>query len=231
MIEEILPRRVAAAEAMEDPPGLVLFPQEAALLAGAADKRRREYATARACARAALGKLGLPPVPILPGPSGAPQWPAGIAGSITHCSGYRACAVGWKRDVLAIGIDAEPWQPLPEGVLGAIATRADYAHLRRLEAARPSVPWDRLLFSAEEAVYKAWSALTGRRLNFADASVEIDPVGGTFAVRLLIAGPVVGGHRISGFPGRWLIRDGLVIAAVVAAAEARDMTHDERSTG
>src|SRR5262249_17943567 len=148
-----------------------------------------------------------------------------------HCSGYRACAVGWKRDVMAIGIDAEPLQPLPEGVLGAVATRADYAHLRRLEAARPSVPWDRLLFSAKEAVYKAWSALTGRRLNFPDASVAIDPVGGTFAVHPLIAGPVVGGRRISGFPGRWLIRDGLVIAAVIAAAEAPTVIHDERSTG
>jgi 4'-phosphopantetheinyl transferase EntD len=132
---------------------------------------------------------------------------------------------------MAIGIDAEPQQPLPEGVLGALATRADYAHLRRLEAARPYVPWDRLLFSAKEAVYKAWCALTGLRLNFADVSVEIDPVGGTFAASLLGAGPVVGGRRISGFPGQWLVRDGLVITAVVAAAEARDMTHDERSTG
>jgi 4'-phosphopantetheinyl transferase EntD len=230
MIEEILPRCVAAAEAMNDPPGVVLFPEEAAVLAGAADERRREYATARACARAALRKLGLPPVPILPGPTGAPQWPAGVAGSITHCSGYRACAVGWKRDVMAIGIDAEPQEPLPEGVLGAVATSADYAHLRRLEAAKPSVPWDRLLFSAKEAVYKAWCALTGHRLNFADASVEIDPVGGTFAARLLIAGPVASGRRISGFPGRWLVRDGLVITAVVAAAGALDVTHDERST-
>ena len=50
--------RVAAAELFEDPPGLRPHPQEEALIARAVDKRRREFTSARHCARVALGELG-----------------------------------------------------------------------------------------------------------------------------------------------------------------------------
>ena len=97
MIADILPSPVAAEEAFDDAGEVVLFPEEQAVIANAVDKRRLEFTTARACARVALGKLGLPPVPIVPGPRGAPRWPAGVVGSITHCAGYRACAVARDR--------------------------------------------------------------------------------------------------------------------------------------
>ena len=84
--------------------------------------RRRDYATVRSCARACLGRLGYPPVPILPGVGGAPTWPAGIRGSMTHCAGYAAAAVGPTPRISTIGIDAEPDAPLPDGVLGLVAT-------------------------------------------------------------------------------------------------------------
>jgi len=90
VIEDLLPPQVAVAEEFGNVPYVVLFPEEEAVIANAVDKRRREFATARACARAALAKLGLPPVPIVPGFRGAPQWPSGVVGSITHCAGYCA---------------------------------------------------------------------------------------------------------------------------------------------
>ena len=108
MIEEILPPAVAAAEAFGDRPDAELFPEEHAVMGRATGKRRGEFATGRACARDALARLGRPPVAILPGDRGAPGWPPGIVGSITHCAGYRAAAVGPAADVLAIGLDAEP---------------------------------------------------------------------------------------------------------------------------
>ena len=46
--------------------------------------------------------------------------------------------------------------------------------------------WDRLLFSAKEAIYKAWYPLTGRWLGFEDASLLFDPSSGTFEGRILI---------------------------------------------
>ncbi len=175
---------------------------------------------------------GLPPGPIVPGPGGAPQWPPGVVGSITHCAGYRACVVARARDVLTIGLDAEPHDALPDGVLGAIAHGDEEARLAELAATRPDVCWDRILFCAKESVYKAWFPLTQRWLGFAEASVAIDPVNRTFAARLLVDGPVVDGAVIGGFEGRWLVRDGLILAAIVVTADGRGASwlpgHQER---
>ena len=116
MIEEILPAEVAAVEARADPPDVMLFPEEEAVIAKAVDKGRREFSTVRHCARLALATLGLPRSPLLPWERGAPQWPVGVVGSMTHCAGYRAAAVARARDVVTIGIDAEPHAVLPDGV-------------------------------------------------------------------------------------------------------------------
>jgi 4'-phosphopantetheinyl transferase EntD len=215
MIGDILPPEVAVNEAFGDVPDVVLFPAEEAVIAQAVDKRRREFATARACARAALAKLGLPPVPIVPGLRGAPQWPSGVVGSITHCAGYRASAVARDRDVVTVGLDAEPHDDLPPGVLAAVASGGEQARLAALAAVQPQVCWDRLLFSAKESVYKAWFPLTMRWLNFEDACVDFDRAARTFTARLLVDGPVVNGARLTGFDGRWLARDGLILTAIV----------------
>ena len=132
MIEVILPPEVAAEEAFGDLPDVALFPEEEAVIARAVDKRRNEFTTARGCARVALARLGLPPVPIVPGLRGAPQWPSNVVGSITHCAGYRACAVARDRDVVTIGLDAEPHDVLPDGVLGAVASAQEQARLAAL---------------------------------------------------------------------------------------------------
>jgi 4'-phosphopantetheinyl transferase EntD len=179
------------------------------------DKRRREFTTARACARAALAKLGIPPAPIVPGLRGAPQWPPGVVGSITHCAGYRASAVALDRDIVTIGLDAEPHDTLPDGVLRAVASPAEQARLTELATASPHLCWDRMLFCAKETVYKAWFPLTGRWLGFEDATVDFDPVNSTFSARLGVDGPVVNGEMLTGFDGRWLVSGGLIITAIV----------------
>jgi 4'-phosphopantetheinyl transferase EntD len=220
MIEEILPSGVVPAEAFDelppDPaePATLPFPEETAAVARAVPRRQREFATVRACARRALGALGLPPVPLLPGRRGAPQWPEGVVGSMTHCDGYRAAAVAHASDTLAIGIDAEPNGPLPDGVLAAVALPRERAQVRALGGTDPEVRWDRLLFSAKESVFKTWYPLTGRELDFDEADIELDPAAGTFTARLLVPGPVVAGRPLDGFTGRWLARDGLVVTAI-----------------
>lgn len=218
MIDDIVPPQVVVEEAFGDVPHVMLFPDEEAVIANAVEKRRSEFATARACARAALAKLGVPPVPIVPGLRGAPQWPPGVVGSITHCAGYRASAVARDLDVVTIGVDAEPHGELPHGVLEAIASRSEQGKLAALAAAMPHVCWDRMLFSAKESVYKAWFPLTRRWLGFEDASVTIDPVNQTFTARLLVDGPVVNKAVLTGFNGRWLVSDGLIVTAIVILA-------------
>jgi 4'-phosphopantetheinyl transferase EntD len=211
VIEEILPAAVAAVEAFDDPPDALLYPEEEAVVARAVDKRQREFTSARVCARAALATLGLPPAPILPGQRGAPGWPNGVVGSMTHCSGYRAAALAHARDVLTIGIDAEVHEALPAGVLDLVSVPDERPRLRRLAADEPAVCWDRLLFSAKEAVYKAWFPLTRAWLDFTEADLTLHRSGG-FSARLLVPGPV------SGFEGRWLVRDGLLLTAIAVPA-------------
>jgi 4'-phosphopantetheinyl transferase EntD len=214
MLEEILPPQVAAVEAFGDVLDIVLFPEEEAALGRAADKRRREFTTARACARTALARLGVPAVPIVPGLRGSPQWPPGVVGSMTHCAGYRASAVALAADVRTLGVDAEPDHSLPTGVLDAIATADERDGLCALASAAPELSWDRLLFSAKESVYKAWFPLTRRWLGFEEAVITIDPADGTFTARLLVAGPVLDDLRLTAFKGRWLARRGLVLTAI-----------------
>ncbi|MBX6384282.1 MAG: 4'-phosphopantetheinyl transferase, partial [Microbispora sp.] len=112
MISEILPPWVASAESFGDVPEETLLPEERPFIAQAVDRRRREFVTGRHCARLALARIGVPPGPIPRGERGAPVWPAGTVGSITHCSGYRAAAVAPAHLARAIGIDAEPHEPL-----------------------------------------------------------------------------------------------------------------------
>jgi 4'-phosphopantetheinyl transferase EntD len=218
VIEEILPPTAAVADTFADIPGIVLFPEEEAAISRAVDKRRREFSTARACARQALAKIGVPAAPIVPGERGAPQWPPGVVGSMTHCPGYRAAAVARASDIVTIGLDAEPDDALPDGVLGAIAAAGEQAMLTQLMAAPSPVSFDRLLFSAKESVYKAWYPLTGRWLGFEDAAVVISPGDGRFTARLLVPGPVVNGAALTEFSGRWLARNGLVVTAIAVPA-------------
>lgn len=225
MIEAILPSTVIAVEAHEDRADVVLFPTEEAAVGRAVEKRRREFATARACAREAFARLGLPASAVINGESGEPRWPAGVVGSITHCEGYRACAIARSTDVVTIGIDAEPHAALPEHLLADIAGSRELAWLERRKRDTPNVHWDRLLFSAKESVYKAWFPLAKRWLGFEDAIVAVDAAVATFTVQLLVPGPRLDGRALTGFCGRWLVRGGLVLTAIAlpAAPARRDL--------
>ncbi len=221
MIGELLPGTVVVVESYDhgDASHGPLYPQEEELVARAVPKRRREFTAVRSCARRAMEKLGVPAQAVLSGERGAPRWPDGVAGSMTHCEGYCAAALVRAGDLASLGIDAEPDGPLPEGVLRGVALPGEAERLRRLEAERPGVHWDRLLFSAKESVYKAWFPLTGRWLDFAEADISISVAAGgawrgEFRAELLVPGPVVDGRSVGCFDGRWVARGGLLATAV-----------------
>ncbi|MEU6819257.1 4'-phosphopantetheinyl transferase superfamily protein [Streptomyces atriruber] len=206
---------VTVVETHDDPADAVLFPEEEAVVANAVAKRRNEFTTVRHCARTALARIGVPPAPILPGHRGAPGWPDGVVGSMTHCAGYRAAVVARAGEVISVGIDAEPGEPLRDpDVLNLVADETERAVLASLGSRQPATPWDRLLFSAKESVYKTWFPLTGRWLGFEDARVEL-AADGTFTARLLVEGPMVQGVELKGFSGRWIVRDGIAATAIV----------------
>jgi 4'-phosphopantetheinyl transferase EntD len=212
VIERILPPGVACSASLSDDISTSLYPGEAALMRGAAEARLREFATARTCARLAIAQLGLPAGPILRGVWREPIWPPGVVGSITHCSGYRAAAVAKQRDVLSVGIDAEPDEQLPPGILELVAVAQEQAWLA---SARPGVHWDRLLFSAKESVFKAWFPLARAWLGFEQAVVTFHPTECTFHVRLLVPLPVLFGVGLQILTGRFLVWNGVLLTSIV----------------
>lgn len=214
MIAEILPQHVASCAVFHDLPYEVLGQQEEVAISGAVEQRRREFATVRACARTALARLGVPAAPIPRGQRGAPQWPTGVVGSMTHCEGYRAAAVALARDVAAIGIDAEPNSALPKEVLGLVSHPQERLQVDELASSCAGVHWDRLLFCAKEAVFKAWYPATRRELDFQDAVITIDASRGLFTARLLMEELVLDGRAIRELPGRWLSENGLLATSI-----------------
>jgi 4'-phosphopantetheinyl transferase EntD len=206
---------VHAAELYADPPGLAPLPEEEPLVARSVAKRRNEFVTVRHCARMALAELGLPPAPILKGEKGEPCWPDGVVGSLTHCEGYRGAVVAPAAEIRSLGIDAEPHDVLPDGVLGAISLDVERDEISALP---DGLHWDRILFCAKEATYKAWYPLTHRWLGFEDAhiSFEVDASGqrGTFRSRILIDPTAESGPPLEVLHGRWSVADGLALTAI-----------------
>ncbi|MFI9510153.1 4'-phosphopantetheinyl transferase Npt [Nocardia sp. NPDC052566] len=222
MIENILPSGVATAELLQYPEDLKPHPAEEHLIAKAVEKRRRDFIGARHCARLALEQLGEPPVAIGKGERGAPVWPRGIVGSMTHCEGYKGAALAHKMRFRSIGIDAEPHEALPEGVLDSVSLESERKWLRGNDS---ELHLDRLLFCAKEATFKAWWPLTVRWLGFEDADISFTvqerpdgTSGGTFRSQILVPGQVNdGGPALTSFDGRWLIADGLILTAIAHA--------------
>jgi len=207
MIEQLVPATVTTVATRGDL-HTRLSPAELRALGDAVQSRRREFETGRACARDALARLGLPAASVAGGARGEPLWPRGVVGSITHCDRYRACAVARAEDVRSVGIDAEVHAPLRAGILEAIAGDDER---RALAAHGGGVCWDRLMFSAKEAVYKACFPLTGRGMGFEDVDVRIDPGRFSFHARLLVEHAGVPAE----LPGRWGVAGGIVATAVV----------------
>jgi 4'-phosphopantetheinyl transferase EntD len=162
---------VVADDGLDPPP---LLPDEQPFVANAVDKRRREFAQGRHCARLALGQLGVCAQPILVGRDRQPEWPAGIVGSITHCAGVCAAAVARASDMAGLGIDAESAEPLTDDLLAYVCT------LKEREQWRGAAPvWPKLAFSAKESVYKCIFPCTGRFLDFLDVELSLR-LDGTF---------------------------------------------------
>lgn len=187
---------------------------EAALVAGAVDKRRREFAAGRLLAHQALAILGHPQAPIGADPHGVPAWPRRATGCITHAGGRVAVAVAARDHVQAIGIDMEAVDRFLPGLEGQVLSGRELRQLagvsqdrRRARAA--------VLFCAKEAWFKCQFPLLQRRLGFHEAEVEVDWDSGRFVVR-----PPDAGDPNAEVAGCSSVQDGVARAAIVLAADA-----------
>ena len=207
MLHALLPGCVAlrsgAIAAHADP----IWPDEAARVARAADGRRAEFAAGRSLARHALAALGAPACALPSGPGGAPVWPAGYLGSITHSRDHAAAAVARQTDLRALGIDLETGLRFKPGMERLVLLPAEIETLPT-QAGRALAAT--LRFCAKEAFYKMQYPLTGQRLGFHDARADLGDDG---TVRLTLLPAVAGWPAGQIFTGRTAVRDDWVAAA------------------
>lgn len=207
----LLPPGVASAGRDPAEP-IELHPEEALYVARAVEKRQREFANGRACARRAMAELGLEPQAIPSGPRREPLWPEGVVGSVTHTAGFCAAAVATRASYLGLGIDAEPDEPLSEVVARRVCVPDELGAAERLGLDPATLA--HVVFSAKEAVYKCQFPASGSYLGFHDVRLELarETLSAVLAVD---AGPYAKGHV---FRGSWRRAEGLILTAAWHAA-------------
>ena len=181
------------AELRDTGQALLLDPSEEIHVARAAPKRRRDFAAGRTVARAALTPLGHGRAVIAKGDDGAPVWPPGLAGSITHTSGYAAAVAGAARLFGGLGIDAEQVGGVTPKLWPKLFQPAEQAQLAGRADAEVAAT---LLFSAKEAAFKAWrvrSALVFRdiAIDLADGRFTAAHAGNSLSGRYAVEGNLV----------------------------------------
>ena len=188
-LHDLLPHGIRVSETTTPADVDELLSEELIHARNSVHRRRVEFATGRGQARRALGALGLSGAAACPvgvGKMRQPMWPDGVVGSITHCDGHCAAAVAWAHDFAAVGIDVEVNGRLPDEVIGQTCLERELAALSPV----PAVSWPTVLFSAREAVFKAWYPITGDWLGHHDVTIDLDTARGSFTVTFL--DPAVG---------------------------------------
>ncbi len=187
-----------------------LLPEEEPCVARAVEKRRREFAAGRTCARRALRGLGHDRCPLPRGEHGVTLWPPGIAGSISHSDTWCGAAAALKDEIAGIGLDIETVRRVTLSISKRVLTAEEAGMLRHLseEDARRRLA---LVFSAKEAIYKCLFQIIGERIGFHDALVV--PQNDNFSLKIKMVERIA--SRIPHLQGSYFEHDGNVFTAIV----------------
>lgn len=210
---------VGASDEPGDP--AAILPAEHAAVASAVLGRRAEFAAGRVLARRLLARLDVEHAPLPVGTDRAPVWPEGITGSISHARGLCVAVVARRAAFTAIGIDAEPAEPLEEDLWPTIAMPEELDRLRSLPAHERGLR-ARLLFSIKEAVFKCQFPVWRAPLEFTHVSIRFlsDEGGGWAFVPVFSDDARRRWTCPMGMMGRSIIRAGWVLAGAWVAAGA-----------
>jgi len=167
LLAQLLAPGLFGAELVDTGQSLPLHPQEEQLVAHAAPKRRRDFAMGRTCAHAALAQVTQDRGPLPKGEDGAPCWPTGVVGSITHTNGYAAALVAREADFSGLGVDAERIGGVTRDLWPRLFHADELDYLAQRSDADCAAT---ILFCAKEACHKAGRE---RILSFHDLQVRL----------------------------------------------------------
>lgn len=185
--------------------------REAAAVVSVVNKRRREFATARALAREGLERFfGLREFDLLNGKDRAPIWPQGISGSISHSS-TRAWVALVDAAHGTVGIDGENRDRLERKLWRLTMRDEEIAYLDELQA---SVQERRALviFSAKEALYKAQYPWSREFVDFMAVRVKLNDDGNLQCIFQRNIAPFQRGFIAN---GRWLDKSEVVTTVCI----------------
>lgn len=216
-LEQLRPGLVAQLFAAPQPaclpawPGTVLrqlsLPRLASLVHGlplagivpncahAVHSRQLAHLAGRLCAESALAALGGYRQAVAQDAIGAPCWPLGTLGSISHDAHGAMALVAHRHDYRWLGIDVEPLLD-DAGCADVSAVCLTGREREQLLAAGNPALQATLCFAAKEAYYKAVFPQLGCELDFLDVELVPPPAGST-GFRVL---PVGHAARLAGLP-------------------------------
>jgi 4'-phosphopantetheinyl transferase EntD len=138
--------------------------------------RRAAFVAGRTAAHAALADLDRDVPAILAGAMRQPLWPPGIVASLSHAGDFAVAMAAPLERTGGVGIDLELARPAPE-LWDQVPTPMERRWLR---AIGDPAERDRMLlalFSAKEALYKAFFPRVGTWFGFEAAALEPAPSG------------------------------------------------------
>lgn len=228
----------ATATAAADGEGMLYPEEQRALTPGAVEVRRLHFTLGRVAARRALLRLLGQEHPIPRATDGRPLWPEGVVGAITHSGDLGAAAVATRQHCHGIGLDLER------------RDRVLRTNVRRMVCREAELPWVEggpdntrllMLFSAKEAIFKAFYPMQQVWLGFHEAELEwrgepgveaLTEARGFFEARLLKDAaadyPAGYGFQVGCvLSGEWIMAHALI----AASPQATQATHHPRGGG
>lgn len=160
-------------------------------LASAADKRKIDWILGRHCARKACQAMGWDPeepleIPL--GSDGAPVWPDGLVGSITHTRGFAAAAIARVKETEGLGVDSEVIMndKTRSEVKDQISSPGEAAWAESgSHGLGPNTAYT-LLFSAKESIFKCLHPFVGRFFSYGAVEIQpIDPLSQRFCAKIV----------------------------------------------
>lgn len=131
--------------------------------------RTHAFKCGRKMAVQALRTLGCEVTDIPKSESGAPVWPKGFTGSITHSQSMCGVVAAHTNPIVSLGMDIEDIPRMTLAVAERICTPDEWAAVQRMEEPTQEAA---ILFSAKEAVYKCLHPLLNCPIGFQDVSCE-----------------------------------------------------------
>jgi len=170
---ETTPDLELASVALGNPQDVLAILGEPSSLRNAVPKRRAEFIAGRHASALALSRFGCVEA-VQRERTGAPRWPVGFVGSISHGAGVAVAVASSSRDYRGLGIDVEEWMSDAQCV-EIVAQILQPKELEILSGAFSALSRAQRVsvgFSVKESLYKCLNPIAEEFIEFEDARLD-----------------------------------------------------------